>query len=336
MIRKRIKTPSFWYKPHVTWQAKLLLPLTHLWRFGAKLRNMRVKPYRSTLKVLCVGNITSGGSGKTPLISALVAEAKKRGYNPIILTKGYGGSFINPTLVKPEMDARFVGDEAVMLAKDAPVVVAKNRAEAAKWIENFTEHDLILMDDGMQNLDLEKDIQLAVFNGRLGIGNALLMPAGPMRESLESGLEKTHAVVMTGKDKTNLAKEIKQLFPKMPTATATRSFDKKTLRRIGKKPAIAFAAIADPEGFFLDLKDAGINLVNSVAYPDHAPISTQELDRLTAIAKAQNAVLITTEKDTARLGSHTKDVITICINTSIKLKLLDEFLPPKRRRKTPA
>ena len=336
MIKKKIKTPSFWYKPHATWQTKLLSPLTRLWRLGAKLRNVRVKSYRSSLKVICVGNITSGGSGKTPLVRTLAAEAKKRGYNPIILTKGYGGSFINPTLVKLEMDARFVGDEAVMLAKDAPVVVAKNRAEAARWIENFTEHDLILMDDGMQNLDLEKDVQLAVFNGRLGIGNALLMPAGPLRESLEDGLEKTHAVVMTGKDKTNLAKEIKQLFPQLKIVRATRTFDKKALRRIGKKPAIAFAAIADPHGFFQELKDAGINLVNSVAYPDHAPISTQELGRLATAAKAQNAVLITTEKDAARLGAHANDSIAICIKTSIDIKLLDEFLPPKRRRKTPS
>lgn len=322
-----MRTPSFWYRSGISLKAVALLPLAAIWLLAGKLRYLVARPYRSSLKVVCVGNVTTGGTGKTPLTAALAEAATNRGWTPVILTRGHGGSTHGPVLVKPGMTAAQTGDEPLMLAQHCPVVIARDRGIGARWIEDHTSADLIIMDDGLQNPTLHKDASIAVFSGRLGIGNGLPVPAGPMRERLSRGLRHCDAAVITGDDLCGVESLLARCCPGLRVHHARRQLDKSDLATIGQAPVVAFAGIGDPDGFFTMLEDAGVALAGRLPLADHAEIEAPFLAEANAMAKAAGARLVTTEKDMARLGGATQGIVAIRLQTHLDPGILDKIIP---------
>lgn len=327
-----IKTPSFWYPqsrknlPHP--MAMLLWPLSLVWRVVSWLKRILAKPYQPRITTLCIGNLTAGGTGKTPLVAALVERLTTSGQHPYILTRGHGGSSIGPHLVKPQDDAALIGDEAKFLSQFAPVVVARDRGKGAAWIDdNAQECKIIIMDDGLQNTTITPQIKLAVFNGRLGQGNGMIIPSGPMREAFGQGIKRLDGVCITGDDETDLTKTLKQHGFKNPIMNIGRGLDPKTIKSL-KKPVIAFAGLGDPQGFFDMLTEAGVNVIEGIAFPDHHVFTKQQLADLKA--KAKTACLVTTEKDMVRITPEERDgIISIPLQTVLPPQLMD-IIPENR------
>ena len=324
-----MRAPSFWYSGKVSAVAALLAPLGLAWLFGGWLRARLGRARVSRFPVVCVGNITAGGTGKTPLVSALAEAAKARGLSPVVLTRGHGGTLRGPVSVTADMAPRETGDEAAMLARSVPVVIAANRAEGAAFIEDNAIGDLILMDDGMQSNQLAKDRQVAVFSGRLGVGNGLPIPAGPLRERL-AGLARADAVVITGEDEVGLGDRLRRTLPDTPVFRAERRLHAEDLKALAGKPVVAFAGIGDPGGFFAMLEGAGIKVAARVALADHEPLTEPRMGTLRELARRRRALLVTTEKDAARLGRRAgrDSVRQVRLETRLGDGLADFILAP--------
>jgi tetraacyldisaccharide 4'-kinase len=192
----RLETPSWWYRDKGA-VASTLAPLGALYGRIAEARALRVTPYRSRLPVICIGNFTAGGGGKTPTAIAVARLLKELGAKPCFLTRGYGGASKVATFVSEGMSAAEVGDEPLLLAEHAPTMVSADRVASAKAIEQ-SDASVIVMDDGFQNPSLVKDLSLIVVNAASGIGNGLMMPAGPLRAPLDIQIARADALLIIG------------------------------------------------------------------------------------------------------------------------------------------
>jgi tetraacyldisaccharide 4'-kinase len=318
------ETPSFWYPESGkrTLVAILLWPLTLIWRLLTILRWAATPTYRPKTPTIVIGNITAGGTGKTPFVAALAAKAMKAGRNPIILTRGYGGRIKGPYQVSVEDLAVRVGDEARWMSNFAPVVVARNRGAGAKWIDKHRENcDLIILDDGLQNPSIKPHRRVAVFNGKLGIGNGMLLPAGPLRESW-SRLKCCDAIIITGDDQHDL--KSKAVRYNLPVFKIKRHLHPDDIASVKKKPVIAFAGIGDPDGFFDMLTAAGVNLKAKHAFADHYAFTDDDIKALFEYATESGARLVTTEKDMVRIDPAIADDITaIRLETVVNASFMD-------------
>ena len=286
------QTPPFWFEEK-SWQATCLKPLSTLYRLGDRLNQKTNTPYKSNIPLICVGNIVSGGAGKTPCVQALLILLKDNDLtqNPVILLRGYGGKLRDAHLVDLRTDSfTDVGDEALLHVQHAPTIISKNRADGARLAE-AKQHDLILMDDGLQNYQLQKDISFLVFDTDQGLGNGQVIPAGPLRESLESGLEKTDAIIKIGNSSLPFATR-KPVFNAAIKPDTHVKFD---------KPVIAFAGIGRPQKFFDSLKSIGADIKAMHIFADHHAYTDQDLENLINKAKEFECDLITTEKDFVRI-----------------------------------
>ena len=199
-----MKTPEFWSRRGPV--AMALTPLSLVWLAGSWMRRWRARPYEADIPVICIGNLTAGGSGKTPIVGWLYDRLAARGWNPAILSRGYGGTERGPIWVNGDQhDAAACGDEPLMLAEGREVMVAHDRAAGASRISAGGKHDVILMDDGMQNPHLKRDLTIGVFDGGSGIGNGLVMPAGPLRSRLRSGMAEIDLAIVNGDDEAGIA-----------------------------------------------------------------------------------------------------------------------------------
>ena len=324
-----MRTPSFWYRDRPSTAARFLVPLALVWLAGGWLKAMLSRRHTSRFPVVCVGNITVGGTGKTPMVSVLAEAASARGFKPVVLTRGHGGKLRGPASATGGMTAEEVGDEARMLCRTVPVVIAENRAEGAAFIESNMLGDLILMDDGMQSRQLKKDRQVAVFSGRLGIGNGLPVPAGPMRERL-AGLTRADAVVVTGEDRTELIGLVRERFPDLPVFHTGRKLHSGDVRALAGQAVVAFAGTGDPEGFFSMLEEAGVNIAARVPLADHEPLTKSRMAELRELARKHEALLATTEKDAARLDRREdlESVRAVRLETRLDASLADLVLAP--------
>lgn len=294
----RLKTPNFWYEPD-NMKARALGFLSLLYSAGHKLRQNTGTAYKSKIPVICIGNIVSGGSGKTPTALSIMDIIKNTGLakTPCFLTRGYGGRNKGSLLVnKDKHSAADIGDETLLLADKAPTIASAHRGKGAMLAENKS-FGLIIMDDGLQNPQLYQDIKIVVIDGNTGFGNGRLLPAGPLRESLNSGLKKADAFVLIGEDKQNIIAQLPTSKPAFRAKiTVLESWISNT-----DTPYIAFSGLAHPEKFKKSLEDININITGWHPYPDHYEFSPSDLNALAAEAKEKSARLITTEKDAARL-----------------------------------
>jgi len=292
-----MKAPSFWNHGQNSLLSTLLSPIAGLYGAQTTKRAQQPPRFKADIPVICIGNLTMGGAGKTPSAIAICEYLKQAGKKPIFLSRGYGGCLKGPVMVDAHR-ADEVGDEPLLLKQHAPVCVSHDRAAGAKACM-AQGCDVILMDDGYQNPHLHKDLSFLVVDGGFGHGNERVFPAGPLRETLENGLKRCDAILFIGDDHTDTKKRLKQIAPDLPLLCCTITPEARP--DLKGKDGIAFAGIGRPEKFFATLEEMGVKLKACHSFADHHPYSMDDLSKLEAQAKDLNAQLITTQKDKVRL-----------------------------------
>jgi tetraacyldisaccharide 4'-kinase len=311
----RLATPRWWYvrsgAPAPITRA-LLRPASWIWAWATARRIARGRPVDPGVPVICVGNLTMGGAGKTPVVRALTARLTARGRRPQILSRGYGGKVGGPVRVDARRHAAAdVGDEPLMMAGDAPVWVARNRAAGA-LAAAAGGAGAIVMDDGFQNPSVNKTLSIIVVDGETRgdewpFGDGAVFPSGPMREPLAVGLARADAVVVM------LPADLADLDPTLRTALAAKPLLVARLEPVATVPAgrwLAFAGIGKPWKMEQALQAAGVDLTDFAPFPDHAALSEGTLTFLAARAADLGARLLTSEKDWVRLSPAWRERVT--------------------------
>jgi tetraacyldisaccharide 4'-kinase len=303
----KLGTPRWWYvrcgAPAPITRA-LLTPLGWLWAAVTADKIARATPQDAGVPVICVGNLTVGGAGKTPVVRAILRRLRMRGVEAVSLSRGHGGRLTGPVRVDPAVHtAADVGDEPLMLSGDSPAWISRDRPAGAR-AAHAAGAQVVVMDDGHQNPSLKKALSLVVVDGETRddewpFGDGSVFPSGPMREPLKAGLARADAIVLLlpfdleSPDPELLALFgetlvlIARLAPAAPPPTG---------------PQLAFAGIGKPWKFERALKAAGANLVDFAAFADHQTYDEATLRALERRAADDNAGLLTTEKDWARLS----------------------------------
>jgi tetraacyldisaccharide 4'-kinase len=314
-----MRRPDFWDGDDLFARLAVaaLTPLGSL--YGATVRwKAKNAAFRAPVPVICVGNLTAGGTGKTPIAIALAEALLARGKKPFFLTRGYGGTQRGPLLVEGQ-SAADVGDEPLLLAAAAPAIVSRDRPAGAR-LAVARGADVIVMDDGHQNFSLAKDLSLVVVDGERGFGNGRVLPAGPLREPVAQGLARADAVIVMGSGDPVLAGFAG---PILQARVEHRGSENWQGSRV-----VAFAGIGRPEKFFRTLRGLGADLVDAVPFDDHHPYTPEDLDRLKSLARREDAKLVTTEKDHVRLPSADRlEIAAIAVHAVIEpLAALDGLL----------
>lgn len=293
-----MREPPFWWRKG-SLQAAMLSPLAAVYGAVAGRRLMRTGA-RAAVPVICIGNPTVGGAGKTPTALAVARMLQADGRTPVFLSRGYGGQLTGPVRVDPVgHDASAVGDEPLLLAHAATTIVARDRVAGAQAAA-AAGGDVIVMDDGFQNPSLTKDCSVLVVDAHRGVGNGRVIPAGPLRAPLGVQLDHADALIVVG---TSPADGIKAAARSrnMPVFNARLLPDARFLNLLGERPVLAFAGIGDPEKFFATLRAAGVAVAASSAFADHHRYTRFDAQALCEEADRDGLVLVTTEKDAARM-----------------------------------
>lgn len=293
-----MREPAFWWRDGAA--GTLLAPLGALYGAvtGARMRRAGAD---AGVPVVCIGNLTLGGSGKTPTAIALAYLLREARERPFILTRGYGGREAGPLLVAAGMAATAVGDEPLLLAHAAPTVVSRDRPAGAAFAR-AQGASIIVMDDGLQNPSLRKTLSIAVIDGRRGIGTGRVFPAGPLRAPLAAQLDHIHALLVIGGP--DGADDVTAIAAARGLAVfhAALTPDADAVARLRGRRLFAFAGIGDPDKFFATLAQAGLTPAGRRAFPDHHRYSTRDAAALIEAARRDGLELVTTEKDAARLA----------------------------------
>lgn len=293
-----MRAPDFWWQSPGLASAALA-PLGAIYGAVAGARLKR-RGARAGIPVICVGDPTLGGGGKTPAAIALAGLLKARGEKPFFVTRGYGGREKGPLLVDAARHkAGDVGDEPLLLARAAPTVVSADRAAGAEFAAKAGA-SVAVLDDGFQNPALVKDCSLLVIDGAGGVGNGRVFPAGPLRAPFAAQLECAQAIVVIGAGKAGEAVAGQARSSGQTVLRARIVADRAAAREFSEKRVLAYAGIGRPEKFFQTLGETGAEIVMRRAFPDHHVFTPDEADALVAEARARHLVLVTTEKDQAR------------------------------------
>ncbi|QBF84387.1 tetraacyldisaccharide 4'-kinase [Shewanella maritima] len=293
---------KIWYQGH--WAKWLLVPLSLIFWFISIIRRSLFRlglkqQTRVSVPVIVVGNITAGGSGKTPTVIHLIELLRANGYKPGVVSRGYGGSASGVMLVEPSSEPSLVGDEPALIAMrtKAPMAVGSKRVQAAKLLLANHDVDVIISDDGMQHYALARDIEIALVDGDRRYGNEWLIPAGPLREGT-SRLESVDFIInnggpaQDGEALMTLAPlkpaAVVSLAANMPKNVQAECFDK-------QQPICAIAGIGNPQRFFDSLVNQGFNLTRTQAFDDHQAYSAEQLQGF-----SQDTALLMTEKDAVK------------------------------------
>jgi tetraacyldisaccharide 4'-kinase len=299
-----MREPAFWWRPE-GFGAHLLAPAAAI--YGAFAARAMGRPgRRGPVPVICIGNLTHGGAGKTPTAIAVAQMLQRAGHHPFFLTRGYGGRVAGPARVDTAAHiAADVGDEPLLLARVAPTIVARDRPAGAEAAA-AAGASVVVMDDGFQNPSLVKDLAIVVLDGRRGIGNGRVVPAGPLRAPLDAQLARAGALLIVGPESEAAHAPAKSCAARgLPLLRARLEPDAAAVARLRARSHLAFAGIADPQKFFATLAEAGIDAPVTVGFPDHHAYSAAEAATLCARAEKLGLSLLTTEKDLARIsGNH--------------------------------
>ena len=309
-----MKAPAFWDKNGI--KPKLLAPAACVYSLVTQQR-MKNIGYKSKLPVICVGNLVAGGAGKTPTAIKLGKMIQTSGKKINFLASGYNGK-INIVAKVVENDPHKYGDEAVVLSAVAPTWIGKDRAEAAQLAE-MDGAEVLVLDDGYQNPTLQKDFSVVVVDAEYGFGNGKVIPAGPLRETVEDGLARADAILIIGDGKPSLPKTKIPIFK----AKVEISFPEV----LKEERIVPFCGLARPEKFFNSLKKAGLDLADEISFPDHHPYLESDIKAVLGIASKFGAVVVTTEKDFVKLPQKIKMLVHIVkmdlvIENEDKLKTL--------------
>lgn len=302
-----MKAPRFWQKkPVPSFLSRLLAPVSHGYQNAVRKRLAKDPLYQSRLPVICVGNIVMGGSGKTPVVQSLVQILQQQGKQPCVLMRGYGGKIKDARFVGIDMSAALCGDEALLHAQYAPVMVSPDRVAGAHQIEHRKELTHIVMDDGFQNPSLHKTKSLVVLDGRNPFGNGMIFPSGPLRETLDDALHRADALVVLGEDVENLCAVYGSQLP-----VFRAQLEPVNAIDFRGKHVLAFAGIGRPEKFFATMRDCGAVLTETMAFPDHHLFTEREIADILERAKHAGTIPVTTRKDWVRLPDGIKPLVQV-------------------------
>ncbi len=295
------EAPPFWWTK-ADWRAWSLSPISFLYGVVAGRRMARSKRAEASLPVICVGNFTVGGAGKTPTAIALARAAKEKGLKPGFLSRGYGGSIDVTTVVDPAHHrADAVGDEALLLAREAMTVISRRRVAGARKLAEEGA-DIIIMDDGFQSARLAIDFALVVIDTVRGIGNGHLVPGGPVRAPISEQMRQLSALLKVGDgDAADALVRQASRAGKQIHVGAIRPHRSQVL---AGRNVLAFTGIADPEKFYRTVNAVGGLIAVRRSFPDHHFFTEDEIESLLDEADRHKLDLVTTAKDAVRLVGH--------------------------------
>ena len=318
-----MRPPAFWNdqagRSSGALTRALLSPLGWAYAAAGAARIARATPFKADIPVICVGNLTLGGTGKTPVAAALLALLADLGASPFGLSRGWGGRLKGPVCVDPARhSADETGDEPLLLARTAPMVISADRPAGAQLAARHGA-GVIVMDDGHQNPTLHKDFTFLVVDGETGWGPGTIFPAGPLREPVSAGLARADAVIVMMPDGETLP-DLARL--------KLDGLEKPVLRAwlapsapVPEGKLLAFAGIGRPQKFFDGLKAAGGDLADAVQFPDHHRFTPADLRHLADLAESWDARLITTEKDHVRLPEAVRSQV---LSYPVQVRFADE------------
>ncbi|HSE78515.1 MAG TPA: tetraacyldisaccharide 4'-kinase [Alphaproteobacteria bacterium] len=290
-----MRPPDFWSRDGAA--SILLAPAGALYGAAVSWRAARAPSWRAPVPVVCVGNIGVGGAGKTPAAIAIGRRLASWGLMIAFLSRGYGGRLPGPVRVDTSKHGSAdVGDEPLLLAEVGPAWVARERVDGAR-VAIAEGADVVIMDDGLQNPALAKDVSLVVVDGGYGFGNGRVLPAGPLREPVDSALRRATAVIVVGDDEHGIAQSIGTRRP----ALAARLRPAQNAAELRGRRVVAFAGIGRPAKFFATLVELGAEIVAREEFADHHAYTPDEAMRLAETAASVGAIAVTTAKDHVRL-----------------------------------
>ncbi|MCB1479370.1 MAG: tetraacyldisaccharide 4'-kinase [Rhodobiaceae bacterium] len=343
-----MKAPAFWNDPKPGILARLLKPAGLVYSLIAEMRIKAVTPARPLIPVICVGNPTLGGAGKTPVAIAIGKRLRERGLRPGFLSRGYGANITTPVIVERKGSAELYGDEPLLLARAGTTVCSPNRPWGAERLEKEGV-GIIVMDDGFQNPSLSKDLSLLVVDAGSGLGNGLVFPAGPLRMRLAPQLMRADAIVIAGAGKAGAGISRMAERRGIPVLHAVLLPDPARTEKLRGRKLVAYAGIGRPEKFFATLRDEKLDIAETVSFADHHPYTPEDAARLLDLAKSHGATLVTTQKDAVRLAGQSDETLVLLARKSRvlpveavfdrvsthKLNLLLDTLPNTVRKKVP-
>ncbi len=327
-----MKTPAFWYAPRSSISSVLLSPFAKLYAKGADFHRSHSKPQPVASPVICLGNLVAGGSGKTPTAIALMKLIKDNHLflSPAFVTRGYKGKIKGPERVDDSNNPTLWGDEALLLARHATTYVSANRYDGADHAV-FNGADAVILDDGLQNYDLQKDLSFAVIDGMMGFGNEKIIPAGPLRQPLADGFTRTDAFILIGDDTRDILSKLPEGKPVFRARINVR--EPLDLPHV---PYVAFCGIGFPDKFRATIDAQKIECVGFNAYADHHDFTMHDMTKLVDEALEKKARLLTTEKDFVRLPDFTKKSLIDVLPIEIVFENPDAILDFIRTRTAPS
>ena len=297
--------PDFWRAGSNPLLPALLSPASAIVA-GITVARLRRPGWRAPVPVLCVGNATLGGAGKTTVGLDLARRLAAQGRVVHVLLRGYGGTVRGPHRVQPDETAGMVGDEALLYAPFVPVWVGGDRRLSAQAAVAAGARCL-LMDDGLQNPGLHKDLSLLVIDGATGFGNGHVFPAGPLREPIAAAAARCQAAVLIGDDATGAAAALPAGLPVLHA----RLVPGEQAEQLAGRRVLAFTGIALPDKFFASVQATGAEIVARQAFPDHHLFRPEEREALLRQAERLDALPVTTAKDAARLPQGMRSRVTV-------------------------
>tara|TARA_B100000686_G_C16743269_1_gene947914 strand:- start:327 stop:1259 length:933 start_codon:yes stop_codon:yes gene_type:complete len=278
----KILKPKFWDQNYFTFLSILLFPISLLYRFILFLRKLFVAEKKFAIPIICVGNIYIGGTGKTPISLKICKILKEFNQNPVIIKKNYKNHI----------------DEISLIKKHNKVLTSEKRGDAIiQAIEK--KFNFAVLDDGYQDLSIKKNLNIVCFHGKQKLGNGHLIPAGPLRESLDA-LKNCQIILINGNKDLEFEQKLKRYNSKLNFFYY--NYYSKNIENFKNKKLIAFAGIGNPQNFFDFLKENYLNIVQEIHYPDHYEYKEKDLEDLSKLENKYNAKLITTEKDYLRIS----------------------------------
>lgn len=301
-----MRPPEFWQ--HDGAAGRLLAPLGAVYAAAGRWRRRHQRPVDPGVPVVCVGNVTAGGTGKTPAALALAALLAEAGRRVAFVSRGHGGRERGPLGVDPARhDAAAVGDEPLLLAARAPTWIARDRAAGARAAV-AAGADAIVLDDGHQNGRLVKRLSLLVVDAGYGIGNGRVHPAGPLREPWHEGLARADALLLVDPADGEPAAPLPPLPADLPVLQARLEPLPDAMALAGQR-VLAFAGIGRPAKFFATLSGLGAEVAAAHAFADHHRFAPEQVMALVEEAHALGALPVTTEKDHVRLPAEARAMV---------------------------
>ena len=335
MLQKFLKLfklgyPGFWQKKNNLIEKiiiLLLLPFTFIYYLASKFDKKLTKKNKVGIPVISVGNINTGGSGKTPFVIYLVNLLKKEKINSHVVSRGYLGNLHGPVKVDLKKHSyKDVGDEALLLAKETTTWISKNKFEGT-LMATLNGADVVILDDGLQNYSIHQNLKIMIVDGGFGFGNQFLLPSGPLRETISFGIKKSDMLIIFNKDENDIEKKIKNKITIIHANSKIKNFS-----QLKNKKIVGFSGIGRSEKFHSSLKDQKLNIINFFPYPDHYSYNKKEMNNLINYAKKNNAVLVSTLKDKQRINIDQRKKISF-LDLKIEVKEEKNLINFLKKRK---